>query len=116
MLGETLLGRRHLSRGLKEVGVLANGGRDFQTPKQPALRPGGGRLSGKSEGQQGAPVVGLGGGEWEEVTGSSQGVLGGGLMGRGRAVALFSELDEIQKEVIECSFLICLLSCHFTGK
>lgn len=37
-------------------------------------------------------------------------------MGRGRAVALFSELGEIREEVVECRYLICLLSCHFMGK
>ena len=48
--------------------------------------------------------------------GSSQGVGEGGLMGHGRAVALFSELGEIREEVVECRYLICLLSCHFMGK
>lgn len=38
------------------------------------------------------------------------------LMGRGRAVALFSELGEIREEVVECRYLIYLLSCHFMGK
>ena len=36
------------------------------------------------------------------------------LMGRGRAVALFSELGEIREEVVECRYLIYLLSCHFS--